>query len=85
MEPAAKQVEELAMAEKQAEDFLVAEAQGLGGFGGRGGGAGLSEAETRDLWIMLQADRERILTLSRRLEAARSRLRELGVREGEDE
>lgn len=80
MEPATKQVEELRVAEREAEDYLVQEAQGLGG-GGRGaGGAGLSERETRDVWNMLQADRERILNLSRRMETARNRLAELGVR-----
>lgn len=83
MEPAAKQVEELRMAEKASEDYLLREAEGLGPGGGRGAGTGLSERETRDVWEMLQADRERILSLSRRLEAARSRMRELGVREEE--
>lgn len=85
LEPAAKQVEELKMAEREAEDFLLREAQGLGGSGagGRGGGTGLSERETRDVWNMLHADRERVLNLSRRLESARARLGELGVREEE--
>ncbi|CBN76114.1 expressed unknown protein [Ectocarpus siliculosus] len=77
IEPAAKQVEELCMAEREAEDFLVREAQGLG-TGGRG--AGLSERETRDVWNMLQADRERILNLVRRMKTALARLDELGVR-----
>ncbi|CAM9634469.1 unnamed protein product, partial [Scytosiphon promiscuus] len=60
MEPATKQVEELRVAEREAEDYL---------------------SETRDVWNMLQADRERILNLSRRMETARNRLAELGVRE----
>ncbi|CAM9141013.1 unnamed protein product [Pylaiella littoralis] len=71
MEPATKQVEELRLAEEEAEDYLVREAQGTG----------LSERETRDVWNMLQADKERILNLSRRMEAARDRLAKLGVRE----
>lgn len=78
MEPATKQVEELCMAEREAEDYLVREAQG-GGVSGAG--AGLSEGEARDVWNMLQADRERILNLKRRMEAARARLDEFGVRE----
>lgn len=83
IEPATKQVEELCMAEREAEDFLVREAQGLGEGGGGGVGTGLSERETRDVWNMLHADRERILGLSRRLETARARLVELGVRQDE--
>lgn len=84
MEPAAKQVEELRMAEAEAEEFLFREAQGLGvGSGRTGAGTGLSERETKDAWNMLQADRERILGLHRRLEAARTRLGELGVRQEE--
>eukprot|EP00752_Nemacystus_decipiens_P007409 g6627.t1 len=74
MEPATKQVEELRMAERDAEDYLVRQAQG-------GAATGLSERETRDIWNMLQADRERILNLNRRMEAARARLAEFGVRE----
>lgn len=74
MEPATKQVEELRMAERDAEDYLVRQAQG-------GAGTGLSERETRDIWNMLQADRERILNLNRRMEDARARLAEFGVRE----
>lgn len=75
LEPAAQQIEELRSAEKEVEDSLLREAE-------RGGG-GLSERETRDVWNMLQADRERILVLSRRLEAAQTRLVELGVQEEE--
>lgn len=82
MEPATKQVEELCMAEREAEDFLVREAQG-GANGAAGAGAGLSEREARDVWNMLQADRERILNLKRRVEAAGARLAEFGVREDE--
>lgn len=74
MEPATKQVEELRLAEKDAEDFLVRQAQS-------GAGAGLSERETRDIWNMLQADRERIKNLSRRVGDARARLQAFGVRE----
>lgn len=78
MEPATKQVEELRMAEREAENFLLREAEGVGG-----AGTGLSEEETRDVWNMLQADRERIFNLNRRMERARARLAELGVREEE--
>lgn len=76
MEPATKQVEELRIAEKDAEDYLVRQARG-------GAGTGLSERETRDIWNMLQADRERIKNLHRRMEDARARLAQLGVREDE--
>lgn len=76
MEPATKQVEELRMAERQAEDYLVQQTRG-------GAGSGLSERETRDIWNMLQADRERIRNLHQRMEDARARFREFGVLEDE--
>lgn len=75
-DPAQRQVEELVAAEKEVEESLIRDAQGAGSdFAG-----GLAEQETKDVWKMLQADKERILTLSRRLAAARERLRELGVK-----
>lgn len=72
IEPATRQVEELRAAEREVEDSLVRDAEG-----GVAGG-GLTERETRDVWMMLQADRERILKLSRRLEEAKRRMSELG-------
>lgn len=75
IEPAAKQIEELIEAEREAEDFLVRQAEG----GGRGSGTGLTEAEEKDIWNMLQADRKRISDLNKRLEVARKRLTDFGV------
>ena len=81
IEPAIKQIHELMLAEKEAEDFLVREAEGATGGGGKAAGPGLSETEMRDIWNMLQADRKRILDLNSRLEAARKRLAELHAHE----
>lgn len=75
IEPAAKQIEELVEAEREAEDFLVRQAEG----DGRGAGTGLTEAEEKDIWNMLQADRKRISDLNKRLEVARKRLTDFGV------
>lgn len=63
------QIEELCAAEREAEDFLVREAEG-----GAASGGSLSERETKDIWSMLHADRVRILDLSKRVEVARRRL-----------